>query len=311
MIDVVIPVHNGAATIARTLTALLAQPGSGESWGRVIVVDDASTDDTAAQVAAIPDVRLHLVRLPLQGGRGNACNAGAAVSTADAVLFLDADCRPLAPDLLQRHATALAAGADVSFGRIDGEGPPFWVRLAAEVAGEREAGVASGDFLAMTSCNMAVRRDRFDQVGGFCREYRHYGFEDRDLLATLQAAGCGVLFDRDAAVAHDVDNSLPQLCAKMAQAGRTTAAIFRRRHPGLYRRMKFARVDVHTAPAPVRWLSPVLSIAYRPLCWLGGQAVHADWLPYPLRRTLVRAATALAYLRGTATRGQQRPPAGQ
>lgn len=299
VLDIVIPVYNGADTIGHTLSALLRQLGSGEFWRRIIVVDDASTDDTVALVEGHGDNRILLLRTRCRGGRANACNSGAAASDADALLFLDADCCPVHADLIKRHAELLAAGTDASFGQIDGAGVGFWPRLAAEVAHDRQARVARGDYLALTSCNMAVSLELFRRVGGFCSEYRHYGFEDRDLLASLRQHRCRFGLDPEAVVEHNVEASPQVLCRKMEESGRHTAAIFRRRHPALYRRMSYARVDVHTASEPVKSLSVLLVKLVAPARWLSERLVDTAWLPFRLRVMVLRSAVALAYMRGT------------
>jgi glycosyltransferase involved in cell wall biosynthesis len=299
VLDIIIPVYNGSDTIGRTLSALLRQLGSGEVWHRIIVVDDASSDDTAALVEGHADNRILLLRTRRRGGRANACNCGAAASDADALLFLDADCLPVHADLIKRHAELLAAGKDASFGQINGAGVGFWARLAAEVARDRHARAIRGDYLAMTSCNMAVSLEVFRRVGGFCTEYRHYGFEDRDLLASLQLHGCRFGLDPEAVVEHNVDAATGVLCRKMEESGQHTAAIFRRRHPRLYSQMRYARLDVHTACEPLRTLSVLLVKLVAPARWLSERLVDTAWLPFRLRVAVLRSAIALAYMRGT------------
>lgn len=299
MLDVIIPVYNGRAVIDRTLTGLLEQDGLDACCRRIIVVDDGSCDDTAEVVQAFDEERIHLVRLQMRSGRAAACNAGVAASTADVVLFLDADCRPLHPDLLCRHARILADGHDLSFGPVTANGSDFWGRYARVVAAEREKRVASGDYTALTSCNLAMRRSVFERCGGFHEGYRHYGFEDRDLIASLLPLNMRLHYDPEAAVLHAARTSVAALCRKMEESGRYTAAVFQKRHPAIYRDMKFAQVDVRTAGSVVRALSPLLAAGGLPVQWLVSVLTQAGWLPVSLRISLVRLATGLAYMRGS------------
>ncbi len=88
-VDVVIPAFNAEATVGAALRSCLEQTAPNL---RVIVVDDGSTDDTAAQVQAIAatDPRVTLIRQP-NGGIAAATNAGIAAGTAPFVARLDAD----------------------------------------------------------------------------------------------------------------------------------------------------------------------------------------------------------------------------
>src|SRR5664279_5718728 len=90
-LSVVIPAHNVADTLAEQLDALLAQQWDGE-W-EVVVVDNRSTDGTAALVAeyAARDPRIRMVTAPARAGRSYARDVGLASATADAIAFCDGD----------------------------------------------------------------------------------------------------------------------------------------------------------------------------------------------------------------------------
>lgn len=299
-IDVVIPVYNGAEVIADTLSALLTLEGMAAGLQKIVVVDDGSTDATVQAVQAFDPAVVQLVRLDRRGGRSRACNIGVEKSLADAVLLLDADCRPSSPDLLIRHSQTLSKGFDLSFGTITAMGSSFWSRYARQVATERTARVEEGDYTALTSCNLAMRREDFQRAGGFCESYTRYGFEDRDLIVRLLHSGLRPHFDPQAVVLHEAGATVQGLCEKMEEAGCHTAGIFQRRHPAAYRRMRFARIDLRTAPLSVRVVArpAILSLpaVRRTAAWLVGQ----EWLSLRWRIRLVRFAVALAYVRGTA-----------
>ena len=116
-VTVVLPVRNEAEQVQGCLRTLLAQEGVPDL--RVVVVDDGSTDGTAAVVRAVDDARVRLVPAdpPPPGwlGKPAACATGAAVAAAegrsgdDALLvFVDADVR-LFPDALAGAAAVLEA----------------------------------------------------------------------------------------------------------------------------------------------------------------------------------------------------------
>jgi glycosyltransferase involved in cell wall biosynthesis len=87
--SVVIPTHNRAAVLQHAIDDVLAQ-----RWSdlEVIVVDDGSTDETAASLSTISDPRLRFLARE-QGGPGRARNAGAAAARGSWLTFLDDDDR--------------------------------------------------------------------------------------------------------------------------------------------------------------------------------------------------------------------------
>jgi glycosyltransferase involved in cell wall biosynthesis len=107
-------VRNGTRSLPALLDALAAQTLPAHAV-EVVVVDDASTDGTAALVAA--DRSARLVRLPRRAGSYAARNHGAAVARAPVLAFTDADCRP-APDWLERGLVALR-DADLVAGAVE------------------------------------------------------------------------------------------------------------------------------------------------------------------------------------------------
>ncbi len=87
LVSVVLPTYQRAHTLGSSVESLLAQHGVDFE---VVVVDDGSTDDTAAVLAALRHPRLRLVRVA-HGGVAAARNAGIAASDAPFVAFHDSD----------------------------------------------------------------------------------------------------------------------------------------------------------------------------------------------------------------------------
>lgn len=88
MISVVVPVFNGAAFVAEAIDSIFAQPVAQPI--EVIVVDDASTDDTLAVLAAFGD-RIRVLARTENGGAAVARNVALAAAHGDVIAFLDAD----------------------------------------------------------------------------------------------------------------------------------------------------------------------------------------------------------------------------
>ena len=95
-LSVVIPAYNEATRIGATLHALAAATVGADV--EVVVVDDGSTDDTAAVAEALLDFSGHrqVLRLEHNQGKGAAVRAGVLAARGDAILYMDAD---LATDL--------------------------------------------------------------------------------------------------------------------------------------------------------------------------------------------------------------------
>jgi glycosyltransferase involved in cell wall biosynthesis len=100
-VSVILPVHNGAATIGRALSSVFAQSFTDYE---VVVVDDGSTDDTPSVLAGVGD-RIRVLR---QLGRGvsAARNAGVRASNSEYIAFLDDDDEWM-PQKLERSVAVL------------------------------------------------------------------------------------------------------------------------------------------------------------------------------------------------------------
>ncbi len=93
-VDIIVPARNEAATIAPVIGSLLAQDYAGPF--KVILVDDNSSDGTAAAAGAAPrPARLTVIRLQTKpagwSGKLWALSQGVAASSAPVILFTDAD----------------------------------------------------------------------------------------------------------------------------------------------------------------------------------------------------------------------------
>lgn len=115
-LSVVIPVHDGARTLARAIDSVLAQ--SARVPMEIIVVDDASRDASADIARAYPEVRLvqRSASTPDGGGAGPAVarNLGIRHARAELIAFNDADDAWL-PNKLELQLGLLAARPELDF----------------------------------------------------------------------------------------------------------------------------------------------------------------------------------------------------
>ena len=193
-VSVVIPVFNGANTLAECLTACLAQ-----TYGEfdVIVVDDGSTDETA-RVAKTFDVHyLHQEN----AGPAAARNRGAWAAQGGIVVFTDSDCIPEA-----NWIDSLVAGFDeetVAVGggyEIANKSSLLARMIHEEISLRHDRYGDEVDFLG--SFNVAYRRDVFEEVGGFDESFPVASAEDNDLAYRLLDMEGKLRFAREAQVAH-------------------------------------------------------------------------------------------------------------
>ncbi len=209
--SIVVPVHNH---FDHTLVCLRALADCVQRTGfEVIVVDDASTDETAQRMSEIAGVRYH--RNPTNLGFIGACNAGAALARGEYLVFLNND-TAVQPGWLDAligtfdahpHAGLVGAklvypdgrlqeaggivfndGSGWNYGRFDHPAAPAYNYV-------READYCSG-------AAIAVPRALFDQLGGFDAHYAPAYYEDTDLAMKVRAEGLQVLYQPAATVVH-------------------------------------------------------------------------------------------------------------
>jgi dolichol-phosphate mannosyltransferase len=116
-LSVVIPAHNESESIGETVEALSTELTREGIDHEILVIDDASTDETAAAVLAIADrnrsVRCERSHLP--AGFGHAVRAGLELYTGDAVAIVMADLSDSPRDVVRYHRI-LEQGYDCAFG---------------------------------------------------------------------------------------------------------------------------------------------------------------------------------------------------
>lgn len=110
-LDVLIPAYNEARYIGRTIAALQGLP----QIRRILVVDDGSTDGTAAEAAA---AGVRVLRLPRNGGKGEAVLRGAALARAPYLALLDADLGDSAAELEKLLPPLMQGRAEMTVARF-------------------------------------------------------------------------------------------------------------------------------------------------------------------------------------------------
>lgn len=188
LVSVILPTHNRAAFLSRAISSVLGQT---YRQLELIVVDDASTDNTPEVVRSFSDPRLRCLRLAQNSRAGAARNAGMRAARGSLLAFQDDDDIWFVQKLERQVAHMLAQPPDVGltlcgFIRYYGD---RYSETAQAVAGQRYfAGLAwdrgmIGDFsLAATPCWL-LRREWLGRVGEFDERMRVW--EDCELANRL------------------------------------------------------------------------------------------------------------------------------
>jgi len=158
--SVIVPTYNRADTIVDTLEALTRQTFDDFE---VVVVDDGSTDDTAAAVKSLDLVGISYLWQP-NGGVSAARNRGVDESRGEYVVFLDTGDVPYADWLASLDAMIRAYQCEVVSCGADFTRGGQIVRTVVP----RRLGPGAGFVIAFFRAGcFAVRRERFLEAGGF------------------------------------------------------------------------------------------------------------------------------------------------
>ncbi len=209
-VAVVVPAYNEGVGIERAVRSLAA---SDYPEFEVVVVDDGSTDDTAAIVERLELERVRLVRKP-NGGKPSALNAGIAASSAPVIVMVDGD-TVFEPEALRRLVQPLV---DPTVGAVSGN----------TKVGNRRGLLGRWQHIEyVTGFNLdrrmyevlqctptvpgaigAFRRDALAEVGGVSGETLA---EDTDLTLAIGRTGRRVVYAEDARAWTEAPSSFGDL----------------------------------------------------------------------------------------------------
>jgi glycosyltransferase involved in cell wall biosynthesis len=198
VISVIVPARNDPGHLRSCLESLAASRGAAHE---VIVVDDASTDETPA-VAVAAGARV--VRLERRSGPAAARNRGAEAARGEHLMFVDADVC-VHPETLGQVAAAFAAdpGIDALFGSYDRR--PGASNFLSQYKNlfhhfvHQEGAVEASTF--WSGCG-AIKRSVFLGLGGFDAGYGRPSIEDIELGARLRRAGRRIALRKEIQVQH-------------------------------------------------------------------------------------------------------------
>jgi cellulose synthase/poly-beta-1,6-N-acetylglucosamine synthase-like glycosyltransferase len=300
-VSIVLPAYNEARAIGATIENLLALDYP-EDRLQILVVSDASTDDTDAIAQSFSDRGVELYRLPERGGKTAAENASRFLVRGEIVVNTDASVR------VDRHAlkplvaafrdpsVGIASGRDVSVGDQEDRnvGETRYVNYEMMI---RDLETAAGGIVGASGCFFASRKDLHGTMVPQALS--------RDFAAPLVAREQGYRTVSVPAAVCYVPRT-PSLGSEYRRKVRTMARgldtlYFKRSllNPFRYGAFAFKLLSHKLA----RWLVPPAAVLALPA--LVALAVTYDWA-----RWVIAALTAVVVLAlaGLTWRGRAAPP---
>lgn len=171
-VSVIIPTYNRAKLLIQSLGSVYGQDGAGEQFDiEIIVIDDASSDNTAETLKGFPDIKY--LRFEENRGMAAARNAGIRVSSGKYIAFLDDDDLWL-PHRLRVQIPVLEKSPEI--GVVYGQGIVIGENVDGMIWPETRWGVSGRVFETFLCQDMndvfnidtlLVRREAFDKAGYF------------------------------------------------------------------------------------------------------------------------------------------------
>lgn len=296
-VSVIIPMYRDADRAIQLVRCLWEQQLPVGTTLEVIIVDDGSADDSCTRIQQALGHLVKLKTLSANAGRAVARNNGAALALGQLLLFLDCDCLPDGHDFIASHLSSLNSDVVSTTGSVTGRGDGFWHRYQTDASDRRRRQFMKGISFSGSSQNLMVTRAAFEGCGGFDPSYTSYGFEDRDLL--IRIGNFGRVAWANASVKHMDHLTVSSVCRKMKEAGGTSSVYFSRSHPNAYRALGFARLD---ARQHFYWWLAARSAGWliQPIARWVDAVLETTYLPYAIKKIVVKALTAFSYMHGTA-----------
>ncbi len=177
LVSVVIPVYNGASTIRRAVDSILNQSYANFE---LLVVNDASTDQTGAILSGLKDSRIRIINIDKNVGSSGARNLAIDQAKGDYIAMLDADDwsyrHRLAKqvDYMNTHRSVAMCGSWAHL--VDSTGNRVVWKQPIDGEQIRKTILKSNTFIQST---IIAKRQVLKEVGGYCESLANV--EDYDL----------------------------------------------------------------------------------------------------------------------------------
>ena len=277
--SIVVPTFRRPDALEETLGAMLRLDYPNDRC-QVIVVDDGADDETITIVEGFRGQGLELtLEAQPQRGAARARNRGARLADGEMLLFCDDD-MILEPSYLRllvsatkRHGDAVISGAwhfSPTVMEALRRSPFGRYRIALERGfqehtGGRPLDGAPGCLLMplLGSGNLALRRDRFWEIGGFDEDFPVAGAEDQDFSIRARAAGALLLLDTNIrCLQNDNRLTLRDYCAREERSAETMPYLVRK-YPSELSQLAYVRENrpIRTGDPPPLVLKKLVKLA--------------------------------------------------
>lgn len=189
--SVIVPTCNRRELLAKCLDCLAAGKQTLDSQQYEVIVSDDGTNFSTKELIENSYPWVSWIKGPQRGPAANR-NCGAQIARGQFLVFTDDDCLPSA-GWLEAFDSASASGESILEGKTITDSPSKGLLFEAPVN-------ETGGYL--WSCNMAIRRSRFEELGGFDPGFPHPHLEDVDLRQRILERGYKFQFVQEAVVLH-------------------------------------------------------------------------------------------------------------
>lgn len=261
-VSILIPAHNEEKVIARTIRALLSSDYAGQF--EIVVVDDGSTDNTAAEVLSIDDPKVRLLRQP-NLGKAQALQHGLLHSSGEVIVFVDADTQ------FDRAAISHLVGhfADPAIGAVSGQARvgnlcsllARWQDLeyVCNFNLDRRAYATWNCITVVPGAISAIRRSAIEDAGGFSSDTLA---EDTDLTLQLHRTGWAIAYEPRAVARTEAPESLRQFAKQRFRwAFGTLQCVWK--HRDLAFNPRFKALGLFSLPGI--WFFQIMLVAVSPI----------------------------------------------
>ena len=212
-VSIIIVNYNGKEFLRQCLLTLL---DTDYPNFEVVVVDNASTDESIKENEDIfgSDSRIKIVENNINLGHAEGCNIGARVTTGRYIVFLDSDIEFSSKNWLSELVKAIEKDEKIGVAQAkillaEDKSCSDYVCITVDALGTWAANYGSKEklfkekfeILAASSGCCIIRREVFDQAGGFDPDYFIYD-DDTDLSLRVRLMGYRVIFVSTSVVIH-------------------------------------------------------------------------------------------------------------